>query len=103
MDKSNSNNLSMKCRLALCLFLCSLAVHQFVDFSGHFNSPSSFQPFAEHKGELDHSEYEHEDDFVPFGLLSATDANTLGSKTIAANSLAFSRSNRPLLPPPIAA
>ena len=101
MGKRKSNDLSMKCRLVLCLFLCSLAIHQLVDFSGHFNSSSRFQLFVEHRGELDHSEYEHEDDFIPFGLLSVTDANPFGSKTISANCLVFSQSIPPLLPPPI--
>ena len=101
MGKRISNDLSLMGRLLLCLCLCSLTIHVFVDLNGHFNSPGRFQPFAEHRGELDHSEYEHEDDFIPFGLLSVTDANPFGSKTISANCLVFSQSIPPLLPPPI--
>ena len=103
MGKRISNDLSLMGRLLLCLCLCSLTIHVFVDLNGHFNSPGRFQPFAEHRGELDHSEYEHEDDFVALTLAFTNVANTLASKTLATNFPAFSRSIRPLLPPPIAA
>ena len=100
MDKRSLKNLSMKNRLLLCLCLCSLAVHLYVDHTGHLNILDRFQQLAEHRGELELSNYEHEDDFVPFALASANAANTLSLKTSAANFVAFSRSICPLLPPP---
>lgn len=102
MGKSSLNALSMKSMLVLSLCLCSLAIHLFVDQAGHHSRPNLFQQFAEHRAELEHTDYEHEDDFVPFALESANAANQSASKTIAANFLAFSRSLSPLLPPPIA-
>lgn len=103
MGKRSLNALSVKCMWVLCLCLCSLVLHLLVDQAGHHSSPELFQQFAEHRGELDHSDYEHEDDFVPFTLAAANAVNTLASKTIASDFLAFSRSICPLLPPPIVA
>jgi len=103
LDKRRSNDLSVKSRWLLCLCLCSLAVHLFVYHTGNLNIPDRFQQFAEHRSEIDHPDYEQEDDLVPLALASANAANTLASKTLAANFLACARSICPLLPPPKAA
>ena len=102
MGRRSSTDLSVKSRLLLCLCFCCLSIHLFVDVSGHRNIQDLFQQIAEHRGELDHSDYEHEDDFVPFSLASKA-SNTLAAKAIAANLMAFSRSICPLLLPPITA
>ena len=91
----------MKYRLLLYLCLCSLSIHLFVDVSGHLNIQEFFQQFVEHRGELDHSDYTHEDDFVPFSLASTNAPNALASNPITINFHADSRSICPLLPPPI--
>jgi len=103
-DKKPANRLSVYPVVILCLCLCSLVIHEFMDGSRHIRALDAPRNMTEHGGIPDHPDsHDHEDDFVPSEQadtqIPAVSAVILRVARLPSSATFLS----PLLPPPKAA